>query len=68
MRLGGSASPDLPQATGGLFPVPQLLLHRLPQLLVRHVQISLRGFQICMTEQELKTMTALRRTIKFPGK
>jgi hypothetical protein len=29
------------------------LLHRLPQLLVGHIQISLRGFQICMTEQEL---------------
>jgi hypothetical protein len=36
-----------------LFPVPELLLHRLPQFLVRHVQIPLRRLEIRVAQQKL---------------
>ena len=36
-----------------LLTAPELLLHRLPQLLVRHVQIPLSRLEVCMTQQKL---------------
>jgi hypothetical protein len=35
------------------FSVPQFLLHRCPQLLVGHVQISLRRLEVSMPEKQL---------------
>ena len=32
---------------------PELLLHRLPELLVGHVQIPLSRLEVCMTQQKL---------------
>jgi len=44
-------SEDKPPA--GLSALPELFLHRLPQFLVRHVQVALRRLQIRVTEKEL---------------
>jgi hypothetical protein len=48
-RLAGPAE----KAPAGLFPVPQLLLHRLPQFLIGDVQIPLRRLWVRMAQQKL---------------
>ena len=48
-RLAGPAE----KVPARLFSIPQLLLHRLPQILSRHIQIPLRRLEVGVTQQKL---------------